>query len=73
MKNLLLNLVEVCFGCSHAKTSFPRSRVNGSQYYVVCLDCGKEFDYDWQEMKIVAAISGRHLRQPGAHPEFPQI
>jgi hypothetical protein len=20
--------------------------------YVVCLDCGKEFDYDWQEMRI---------------------
>jgi hypothetical protein len=21
--------------------------------YVVCLDCGKEFRYDWHEMKIV--------------------
>ena len=21
--------------------------------YVVCLDCGKEFAYDWKEMKIV--------------------
>jgi hypothetical protein len=21
---------------------------------VVCLDCGKEFPYDWQEMKVIA-------------------
>ncbi len=21
--------------------------------YVVCLDCGKEFPYDWQEMRVV--------------------
>jgi hypothetical protein len=21
--------------------------------YVVCLDCGKEFAYDWQEMRVV--------------------
>lgn len=23
--------------------------------YVACLECGKEFPYDWQEMKIVSA------------------
>jgi hypothetical protein len=50
------------FGCWHSRYSFPitarpgarRSRaaaVTGT--YVVCLDCGKEFAYDWQEMKIV--------------------
>ena len=22
--------------------------------YVVCLDCGKEFAYDWQSMKVVS-------------------
>jgi len=22
------------------------------QHYVVCLDCGKKFDYDWKEMRI---------------------
>ena len=21
--------------------------------YVVCLDCGKHFDYDWSQMKVV--------------------
>jgi hypothetical protein len=24
--------------------------------YVVCLDCGKEFAYDWQAMKVVDAV-----------------
>jgi hypothetical protein len=27
--------------------------------YVVCLDCGKEFDYDWQEMRIGEPVSAR--------------
>jgi hypothetical protein len=22
--------------------------------YVVCLDCGKEFPYDWQQMRVVS-------------------
>jgi hypothetical protein len=21
--------------------------------YVVCLECGKRFDYDWQEMRVL--------------------
>ena len=23
--------------------------------YVACLDCGKEFAYDWQEMKVITS------------------
>ena len=26
---------------------------HGSQPYVVCLDCGKHFDYDWAKMRVV--------------------
>ena len=26
---------------------------DGSYTYVVCLDCGKEFAYDWQTMRVV--------------------
>lgn len=33
------------FGCSHPRTSWPQ---HGR---VVCLDCGKEFAYDWQTMQ----------------------
>ena len=56
--------LDALFGCWHSRYSFPitvrpgsrRSRaaaVTGT--YVVCLDCGKEFAYDWQEMKVVEA------------------
>lgn len=23
--------------------------------YIVCLDCGKEFAYDWKQMRVVSA------------------
>ena len=55
-------LMEGFFGCSHANYSFPRSKRPGERRagaaaltgtYVVCLDCGKEFAYDWHEMKVV--------------------
>ena len=56
--------------CKHRKTSQPVAaavstpRVATSagwdpitpagRHYVVCLDCGKKFDYDWKEMRIVS-------------------
>jgi len=59
------SLLNSLFGCSHRRTSFPispsrRSSFVGSNYsgqkrsgtYVVCLDCGKEFDYNWKEMRV---------------------
>lgn len=45
------------FGCSHARTTFPltpgrKGASTRSGTYVVCLDCGREFNYDWSEMRI---------------------
>ncbi len=31
--------------------SVPAANANG--HYIVCLDCGRKFNYDWQKMKIV--------------------
>ena len=54
--------LDALFGCWHANYSFPITARPGSRRsraasltgtYVVCLDCGKEFAYDWQEMKVV--------------------
>jgi hypothetical protein len=55
-------LLSVFFGCSHRNTTFPlttggkfpprSSRTNSDRTYVVCLDCGKEFQYDWNAMRI---------------------
>jgi predicted transcriptional regulator len=55
-------ILDALFGCGHKRYSFPitvkKGRRNPSACitgtYVVCLDCGKEFAYDWKEMKIVS-------------------
>ena len=60
---MLSKLIDAMFGCRHARYSFPitvraasrRTPAPRTGTYVVCLDCGKEFSYDWQEMKIVAS------------------
>jgi RNase P subunit RPR2 len=57
-----MSFLEMVFGCSHKRCSFPISAkstqrrseaasVTGT--YVVCLECGKEFAYDWEAMKII--------------------
>ncbi len=65
---MIANLLDIFFGCWHKNYSFPitvkpghrrsgASSVTGT--YVVCLDCGKEFPYDWRSMKVIAADSKR--------------
>jgi hypothetical protein len=58
----MANLLDILFGCTHKRFSFPITRRPGQRpskaasltgTYVACLDCGKEFPYDWQEMKVV--------------------
>jgi hypothetical protein len=54
----MTNFFGSLFGCSHKRTTFPltpgRSAAgharNGT--YVACLDCGKEFSYDWKTMQL---------------------
>jgi len=55
-------LFDAFFGCWHSEYSFPitvragQRRNNAAAAtgtYVVCLNCGREFAYDWQQMKIV--------------------
>jgi len=50
------------FGCSHRRTTFPQTARRkpasnaGLETYVVCLECGTEFEYDWQEMRMRKAL-----------------
>ncbi|MBA3915454.1 MAG: hypothetical protein H0X25_16695 [Acidobacteriales bacterium] len=64
---MFTSLLDVLFGCSHERFSFPMTvrsparRVQAAATtgtYVVCLDCGKEFGYDWKTMKMVKADRG---------------
>jgi hypothetical protein len=54
-------IMDFIFGCRHSRYSFPLTIKAGSRRttnsarmgtYVVCLDCGREFPYDWQQMKF---------------------
>jgi hypothetical protein len=50
------SVLEFLFRCQHRRTTFPLTRgkrsSSGSGTYIVCLDCGREFPYNWQEMRI---------------------
>ena len=57
-----MGLLGLMFGCRHKHCGFPitvRDKLQRTEAasltgtYVVCLDCGTEFPYDWKEMKIV--------------------
>ena len=51
--------------CSHRRTTFPMTVLRSTcassaarfvrRTYVVCLDCGKEFSYNWRDMRIEMA------------------
>ncbi len=67
----MFKLLDVLFGCSHARYTFPMSAKPGSSAgaltgtYVACLDCGREFPYDWREMRIVKeAVEPAALAEP---------
>jgi len=45
------------FGCSHRRLTRPITPVSkpgvpSGETYIVCLDCGKQFAYDWNHMRI---------------------
>jgi len=63
---MIARLFDAVFGCRHSDYSFPvtiRGRARRPQAaaltgtYVACLDCGREFPYDWQEMKVITSRS----------------
>ena len=66
----MLSFINALFGCVHKRCTFPitqtghfhRSSEAASRAftYIVCLDCGKEFRYDWQQMKVVGAAKRIH-------------
>jgi len=72
-----MKLFDMVFGCSHKRCSFPIT-VRGKQRrspaasvtgtYVVCLDCGQEFPYDWNEMRLVEPQTTRPSDAVPAYP-----
>ena len=68
ISEFIAKLIDFFFGCHHPRYSFPvtlRGAARRPQAaaltgtYVACLDCGKEFPYDWQEMKVITSKAER--------------
>jgi hypothetical protein len=65
---MMTKLFDAVFGCRHSHYSFPMTVRRGTRRssaasltgtYVACLDCGREFPYDWNEMKVIDTPSER--------------
>lgn len=64
---MLGSLLNTFFGCSHNRTTFPitpgrktaTATLQRHGTYVVCLDCGQEFRYNWDEMRVGEPVSRR--------------
>lgn len=77
------NLLEGWYGYPHIHCTFPITLRDASQCdtsssstrtYFVCLDCGKEFPYDWREMKVLKRFPATRTRhwnlQPSVQPDL---
>lgn len=75
---MLQSVFDALFGCGHQQTSFPITpgRRNAGNppvatnpaTYVVCLDCGKQFAYDWKAMRV-----GEQMAPPAPVAEIQPI
>jgi DNA-directed RNA polymerase subunit RPC12/RpoP len=62
MIDTVLNLL---FRCSHRRLTRPvtpvsKAGVPHGATYVVCLDCGKQFAYDFKEMRVGKPLASSH-------------
>ncbi|HWB97182.1 MAG TPA: hypothetical protein VG672_10780, partial [Bryobacteraceae bacterium] len=61
------SVLNLLFRCSHQRLTRPvtpvgRGGVPLGETYVVCLDCGKQFAYDTEHMRIGKPIESTHNR-----------
>jgi len=61
-------LLNALFGCTHDLITFPLTPGRGRSAsprtqrlgtYVACLECGREFRYNWNEMRIGEPVHAR--------------
>jgi hypothetical protein len=62
---LIDTVLNLLFRCPHRRLTRPVAPITKagqphSQSYVVCLDCGKQFEYDLDKMRIGKALDHSH-------------
>jgi hypothetical protein len=82
LRRALRWLFNLTLGCTHRKKSFPFTPVRrnadpgaaGAGTYVVCLDCGTTFDYDWNQMQMATPTAAPPIRGSATlQPRIPAI
>jgi len=74
---MLWRIFDAFFGCWHNRYSFPLTVKKGPRSraafatgtYVVCLDCGRELPYDWQDMKVITSDGAASHHLPALAPK----
>jgi len=71
MIEAILNLL---LHCHHRRISRPvapirKHGIPQGESYVVCLDCGQQFEYDTREMRIGKPLVGLHLAGMPREPQ----
>ena len=70
LREEMVKIFDALFGCWHKRISFPQTSKRGLRRceaathtgtYVVCLDCGAEFPYDWKKMRILSPSEARRV------------
>ncbi len=82
LRGALRLLFALTLGCRHRHKSFPftpvqrraPSGIDRTGTYVVCLDCGKTFDYDWSQMRMATPANSPPIRgSASVQPRMPAI
>ncbi len=72
-----MTILDALFGCWHRRMGFPITSKPGQRRceaagqtgtYIVCLDCGTEFAYDWKTMRVLPPSEQKRYAQ--AHVEI---
>jgi hypothetical protein len=61
----MIDLLNLLFHCSHRRLTAPLAPIAKlgqphTQSYVFCLNCGEQFEYDLNEMRVGKAIDHSH-------------
>ena len=46
-------ILDLLFGCTHARCSFPQTDKKTGTTHVACLECGKDFPYDFSALEVI--------------------